>query len=228
MPRGDPSLPYEFNHNLAREAMYKELREEMQGRKPHAGVIYDIERERQAGDVATPPDRLADLAKDENPRVRLLVACNASTPAGALAVLSKDPDEHVRSSVAFGESTPPDVLASMAGDPDWMIREIVAHNPSAPKTAISVLADDENESVRVTVAGRKDLDPSTIEHLTKDKAEEVRMHAIGNPNATVDLLVRIAIFITDDGMPTDKTREAAMAALQKRVWMDGIASLRSE
>lgn len=50
---------------------------------------------REAVDSFTPPEKLAEFAKDKSPRVRSTVAHNFSTSVETLMELSKDEDESV-------------------------------------------------------------------------------------------------------------------------------------
>jgi hypothetical protein len=55
---------------------------------------------RDAADAATPPERLAELAKSEYVRVRALVAGHPAAPREALALLAADRDRVVRTALA--------------------------------------------------------------------------------------------------------------------------------
>ena len=79
----------------------------------------------------TPPEKLAELAEDEDEDVRWYVAGNLKTPPHILTNLSKD-SVPICWMVARNPNTPPETLISLVqnGIPD--IREMALENPNCP------------------------------------------------------------------------------------------------
>ena len=88
----------------------------------------------EAADPATPPARLAELARHENRFVRQAAAGNTSTPAEALTALAADGNLDVRLAVAENPSTPEDALQLLLHDlstdifGNYYVREAAARN----------------------------------------------------------------------------------------------------
>lgn len=91
-----------------------------------------------AGNPATPPRLLRDLADDWP--CRLAVACNSGTPAPLLNRLARDWNGEVRRAVARNPSTPGRTLRRLADDADERVRHHAASNPRSPHDARAPLA----------------------------------------------------------------------------------------
>ena len=126
------------------------------------------------------PDRLAELAFDDDWDVRCEVAGNENTPSDTLIELAFDEDSIIREAVASNSSTLPETLAELAKDRKVDVRKGVADNPSAPDETLAELILDYDEDVRRNVAGNPN---ATLEILTValgDEDEYVRKAARRN------------------------------------------------
>lgn len=109
------------------------------------------------------PDRLAELAFDDDWDVRCEVAGNENTPSDTLIELAFDEDSIIREAVASNSSTLPETLAELAKDRKVDVRKGVADNPSAPDETLAELILDYDKDVRRNVAGNPN---ATLEILT--------------------------------------------------------------
>ena len=79
---------------------------------------------------ATPARVLAQLARDDNWRVREAVAANPHTDPSILQTLSNDPDRDVRGQLAAHARAPAGVVDALAADPDDTVRHIALRHPA--------------------------------------------------------------------------------------------------
>ncbi len=105
-----------------------------------------------------------------------------------LAELAFDDDWDVRCEVAGNENTPSDALVELASDEDWQVRQEVASNPSAPPDILAELAQDREVDVRRSVADNPSTLDETLAELILDDDKGVRRNVAGNPNATLEIL----------------------------------------
>ena len=105
-----------------------------------------------------------------------------------LAELAFDDNWDVRCGVARNENTPPDALVELASDEDWQVRQEVASNPSAPPDILAELAQDREVDVRRSVADNPSTLDETLAELILDDDKGVRRNVAGNPNATLEIL----------------------------------------
>jgi len=101
------------------------------------------EREDVAGNPNCPPDELARMLDDENPRVRELASANPSTPkAPKISYLRKAAvSERLwdRISAAQNPDCPPEELKKLAADP--ATAKYAASNPNCPTDLLQTLAN---------------------------------------------------------------------------------------
>lgn len=124
------------------------------------------ERMRAAGLPSTKPAELLKYAKDEDWRVREVIAKRQSTPGNILILLSKDPS--------------------------WRVRAALAHNLRAPKEAIIPLVNDKSADVRFSVAHCGYTPSDLIVKLLKDPDYKVRKQAVVNLNVPLNVLKEVA------------------------------------
>ena len=123
--RNNPVCPDEAVH----QARLKDAAEPTLADAPVADLKF-LELARLAGDAATPPEKLAQLAAHEEDCVRFLAGINPVTPVDMLTQLAQDPTEWVRASAAFNPNTPQAALADLLGSELSDVQRGLASNPS--------------------------------------------------------------------------------------------------
>jgi len=83
-----------------------------------------------------------------HPDMRFWVAQNKTVPTEILEILAKDDDARVRSMVASKRKTSRGLLTGLTADPHDSVRHSVVRNPAAPLEALRLLADDSWETIR--------------------------------------------------------------------------------
>ncbi|MFF3678706.1 hypothetical protein ACFYYS_32650 [Streptomyces sp. NPDC002120] len=78
----------------------------------------------------------------EHPQMRFWAAHNRTCPPEILAELAKDDDWRVRERVLCRRSCPPELLEQLADDPHDAVRNTVATHPRSPRSAVARLVDD--------------------------------------------------------------------------------------
>ena len=147
----------------------------------------------EARNPKTPPEVLAELAKDEYKYIRARVAGNRSTPLETFIELARDEDDSVRYSVAQNPSTPPEILAELAKDEGKWVRETVAENPNTPPEALAELAKDKDEWIRETVAENPNTPPKALAELAEDKLHENVLYNVAlNPSTPLEVIAELA------------------------------------
>lgn len=149
--------------------------------------------------VNTDPSILAELGKDENPRIRRIVAGNSSTPPTTLELLVEDSTEdkssaivgysiQVRSAICQNPNAPEKVLIKLAQDREGCIRRDVAANINLPFSIAELLAQDPEAMVRFDVAKNRNTPACVLAQLSNDKAEKVGLAVASNPNTPIYIL----------------------------------------
>jgi len=108
-----------------------------------------------AGDLATSPQELGQLALSENLYVRVLAGGNPACPADALLTLSRDEL--------------------------YVVRQAVARNPNCTAGLLGYLGGDQRADVRQQVAASRVAPPEILATLLNDPAARVRAAALNNP-----------------------------------------------
>ncbi|MCK4359125.1 MAG: hypothetical protein KAW92_10380, partial [Candidatus Cloacimonetes bacterium] len=101
--------------------------EEVVAPKRYIGIDEKIQL---AGNPNTPPETLAELAKDE--KFRWEVAENPNTSPEILAELAKTKEDHIRYRIAENPNTSPETLAELAKDENRDVRYRAKENPNTP------------------------------------------------------------------------------------------------
>lgn len=101
---------------------------------------YDDCKENVAGNLNTPSDVLAGLAKDEDSLVRSIVAQNVNTPASTLETMAND----CPASVAGNKSAPANTLEALSHSGDHLVRLALAKNVSTPLDLLIKMTKDNN------------------------------------------------------------------------------------
>jgi 3-methyladenine DNA glycosylase AlkC len=147
----------------------------------------------------TPPEVLAQLAKDKSAYVREMAAGNLNTPPEVLAQLANDKSAYVRENVAINLNTPPEVLAQLANDKSTYVREMAARNPNTPPEILAQLSKDEYVYIRECVAKNHKTTPEILTQLSKDKYNTyIRESVAKNPNTPPEVLAQLAKDENDD------------------------------
>jgi hypothetical protein len=144
----------------------------------------------------TPAALLAQLAEEEDYRLRYAVAQNPSAPTAVLAQLAEDGVD-----VAKNPNAPLQIRADMQAAKDLhsnmhrldelaqsrfsTIREAVAEHPLTPAAILEQLATDWNEDVRKAVARRPDTPKSILERLANDARCGINLFR--NPQLQADI-----------------------------------------
>jgi len=138
-----------------------------------------------AQNPSTPPEILAELAKDKDEFVRINVAGNPETPPEILVELAKDIDKYVRIRVAYNPNTPPESLVELAKDEDEEVRLYIKRNPSTPPETLAELSKNTlewerpeikeeesfNLSMRKTSISDQEIINNTIFYFTKERID---------------------------------------------------------
>ncbi|MEM1520452.1 MAG: HEAT repeat domain-containing protein [Candidatus Korarchaeum sp.] len=116
---------------------------------------------------------LRELADDEDPEVRALVAGNVNCPEDALRKLAKDESKMVRCLVASNPSTPVDVLEEffrMYKEGDSEMGSHIACNPSAPEWMLEELSEVGDGMIDFHIAGNRNA-PERALRLVYERAK---------------------------------------------------------
>jgi hypothetical protein len=136
-----------------------------------------------------PPAALALLAADEDDTVRLAVAGNPATPPEVLVELADD--WVCRLAVAGNSGAPPALLTRLAVAWDPAVRKAVARNPAAPSEVLEVLAEDADLGVRTGVARNSNAPSGALRLLVDEGVTRIRRALADNPNCPAEVLVRL-------------------------------------
>lgn len=131
-------------------------------------------------------------ASAESVDERMRTAGLPSTNAVDLLKYAKDEDWKVREVIAKRQSTPGDILILLAKDPSWRVRAALAHNLRAPKEAIIPLVSDKSVDVRFSVAHCGYTPSDLIVKLLDDPDYKVRKQAVVNLNVPLNVLREVA------------------------------------
>ncbi len=128
---------------------------------------------------------------------RMRAAGLPATKSAELLKYAKDEDWRVREVVAKRQSTPGDILILLAKDPSWRVRAALAHNLRAPKAAIIPLVNDSSADVRFSVAHCGYTPSDLIVKLLNDPDFKVRNQAVVNLNVPLNVLKEVAAGSSD-------------------------------
>lgn len=195
-------------------------------------------RVREGANPATPPARLAGLARDPSVTVRASLAMNPAAPPDAVAALARDADERVRAVLAQRLATlvptlPPgsqdrlraqvwDTLTLLALDAAEKVRAVVAEEikalPDAPHATVLCLAQDPAAAVHEPVIRFSPM--LTTEDLIALLARPASRVAVGRraalPEPVCDALVATGDAVAIQALlenPSARIREATLDAL---------------
>ena len=113
-------------------------------------------------DAALAPAFLEDLSR-RGLYARALAAQNPATPPRRLAELARDAEWRVRQAAALNPALDGESLGCLAGDSDRDVRQAVAGHPGAAREVLKRLLADPDENVRLTALRHPDLDAQTLE-----------------------------------------------------------------
>lgn len=145
---------------------------------------------------ATREPALSSLAADLDTRVRMAVARNPKNQPSVLAVLAGDGVEEVRaaslSTIAGSWGIPTESLSFLSKDPRVEVRVAVALNPTIEPTVLASLAADSAENVRIAVASNSKVDEATLMSLVYDSSTDVQIAITQNSQTSPSILVALA------------------------------------
>ncbi len=165
------------------------------------------------------PERYKELARDENPALRALVAGDPAAPPELLYYLSTDKDEQVRGQVAGNDATPMQAVPNQAKDESRMVRAALARkvarvlpklgpghaNEKMLMSTLEALCHDTaievRQAVAVTLQDTAFLPPNLARQLAEDSER-----AVAGP------VLRFCLSLSDDDL-VDMVRNA------KREWV---------
>lgn len=152
-----------------------------------------------------PPEEMAELAADPEPKVRENVAWNSHSPEELLRQLAGDPVVGVRRKLAFNQGCPPDALARLADDTDFEVRRRVCWRSELPAAAILRLAVDPDPEIQRRLAANPSAPASLHSEWAHSPDPEIRAGLARNPGALPELLRGL---VADDSI---KIRRAVAA-----------------
>lgn len=120
-----------------------------------------------AGDPATPEDRLRALSCHEKLEIRCRVAQNPSTPADVLMTLSTALEPEVRAALASNRQLSDEIIEALCRDSHADVRLQLADQIHAPERILHSLIDDENPFVRDRA--EQTLELVALERLLQDE-----------------------------------------------------------
>lgn len=138
----------------------------------------EMQKIRLALDPKTRKEILHELAKDNNPVIRTLVAKNPNIGIETQKLLLRDKDKMVLENLAYNPKCDWKILDRLAEHFDGRIREIVAENANTYKETINKLAKDKEVSVKEACLGRNDLSSLAIITLMHEKNRRLRQRAL--------------------------------------------------
>ena len=146
----------------------------------------------RAGHPGATRSELADLARHEDPEVRLQVACNPKTAAATLAQLAGDSEHTIRALVARHSNLPVPQQALLSREASPFVQMGLARNPKVDLAILFRLSESEREDVRQSVAANCGAPPDLLERLAEDPAASVRGAAASNRQTPAASLARLA------------------------------------
>jgi hypothetical protein len=147
--------------------------------------------EKIASNRNTPPETLAALAMLEEAIIRVAVADNPSTPPQVQLTLAQSDSSWVKRTLANAHATP-EALEVLASDKDRDVRRIVAQNPRTPLHCLVQLLADNDGEVRRRAAARGELPPELIAGLAASHDPVIRLGLARNPTAPASVLEKLA------------------------------------
>ncbi len=135
---------------------------------------------------------LADLARHEDPAVRVQVACNPKTAAATLVRLAGDSEQTIRALVARHPNLPAPQQALLSRDASPFVQMGLARNPKVDLPILLRLSESEREEVRQSVAANCGAPPDLLERLADDPAALVRGAVASNRQTPAARLARLA------------------------------------
>jgi hypothetical protein len=155
-------------------------------------------REALAGNLHTPADALAKLAKDEDVAVRRAVAANTMAWKNTLLALTRDEEPSVLKAVAGNDSAPPSALRKLANytgtaeEPNESVKRAVARNHGTPQDVLAALAANEQPmSVRIEVASNENAGAKLLTTLCSDPSPQIRAEVADNVASPPEVLARL-------------------------------------
>jgi len=134
------------------------------------------------------PELLAQLAKDENWRVRLEVAWNENKDFYTSIILAKDKNPFVREGVAFTTKSKR-VITMLSKDKEEIVKLAVCENPNTPIEVIEKIATSSSKIAEKAIL-LPNIKPSTILRIW-NKSELTKYYATLNPNTPAEVIEKI-------------------------------------
>ncbi|WP_156162303.1 hypothetical protein [Demequina iriomotensis] len=109
-----------------------------------------------------------------SPVLRALAACAVDAPPEDLARLSRDSDPRVRHAAVRHPALSPRAMLEAARFADAPTCEMLGENPALPVGVVRLLASHLADEVRLVAARHPRLDLTTLERLAEDRCALVR------------------------------------------------------
>lgn len=143
-------------------------------------------------------EELMSAAKNDDEKIRNLVATSEYTPGEILALLAKDKNRDVKFSVAGNENTLPETLIMLASDENLHVRNLVATNKNTPPEVLTNLAEDESMITRAAVAENANTPIEVLRTLAKDNENDIRVLAAVADNERIPQDVQNQLLRSND------------------------------
>lgn len=154
-------------------------------RDPQVGVRASVARNK-----ALTEDVRMILARDPDPRVRVINAENATQPR-VLAIAARDTEPDVAVAAAINESTAGSDLARLATHVDERVRRMVALNKSTPEETALALTYDEDNMARSGAGAHQNTPVWRKKELAQSDAEPIVLNFLINSTDTPICVTRI-------------------------------------
>ena len=132
-----------------------------------------------------------NLAIDDRPEVRRVLATRKDLPRDVFSTLSKDSDESTRVTVVRNPNTPAAIRERMVTDPSVGVRRQIAGHAHTSVHNLLTLATDTAIEVRYEVGKNPNTDQKTLIRLAFDLEPSVRKAVASNTNTGSFILSRM-------------------------------------
>lgn len=192
-------------------------------RDPHVGARASVARNKTLTE-----DARMILARDTDPRVRVINAENATQPR-VLAVAARDTEPDVAVAAAINESTAGSDLAHLATHSDERVRRMVALNKSTPEETALALTYDKDNMVRAGAGAHKNTPVWRKKELAQEDTEPIVLNFLINSTNTPLCVIHIMAergnqrarnYLSPEGELDARRQRAALARVKRatRPW----------
>ena len=141
-------------------------------------------------DDNTSPERLAELAKHSDSKIRANVARNSATPVEVLLELLNDKNAWVRYAVINNYEAPREIFEAVLKSPNEKLRARMAENHwgKVPKDIMDALSNDESELVKFTLIKSDSTPGETLEKFLDSDDLNILGYLAKSRHATENIL----------------------------------------